>query len=234
MKIRLKFKKYGSMIFIGHLDILRYFQKAMRRANIDIAYSEGFSPHQVMSFAAPLGVGIYSNGDYFDIEAHSTGTSEEMLAAINEQMAEGIEVIEARMLPDNATNAMASVAASRYTIRFREGHEPEFDYKAGLAGFYAQETITIIKKTKKGEAELNLKQFIYELHLDENGNIGMLVDSSSSGNIKPGLVMEAFYAAHGKTPGEFDFIVTREDTYGNIGTAEHPVFVPLGAVGVEF
>ena len=234
MKIRLKFKKYGSMIFIGHLDILRYFQKAMRRANIDIAYSEGFSPHQIMSFAAPLGVGIYSNGDYYDIEAHSTGTSEEMLAAINEQMAEGIEVIEARILPDNATNAMASVAASRYTIRFREGHEPEFDYKAELAGFYAKETITILKKTKKGEAELNLKQFIYELYLDENGNIGMLVDSSSSGNIKPRLVMEAFYAAHGKTPGEFDFIVTREDTYGNIGTAEHPVFVPLGAVGVEF
>ena len=234
MKIRLKFKKYGSMIFIGHLDILRYFQKAMRRANIDIAYSEGFSPHQIMSFAAPLGVGIYSNGDYFDIEAHSTGTSEEMLLALNQQMAEGIEVIEARILPDNATNAMASVAASRYTIRFREGHEPEFDYKAGLADFYDQETITILKKTKKGEAELNLKQFIYELYLDENGNIGMLVDSSSSGNIKPGLVMEAFYAAHGKIPGEFDFIVTREDTYGNTGTTEHPVFVPLGAVGVEF
>ena len=58
MRIRIKFRKYGVMRFIGHLDIMRYFQKAMRRANIDIAYSEGFSPHQIMSFAAPLGVGI--------------------------------------------------------------------------------------------------------------------------------------------------------------------------------
>ena len=49
IKIRIKFRKYGVMRFIGHLDIMRYFQKAMRRAEIDICYSEGFSPHQIMS-----------------------------------------------------------------------------------------------------------------------------------------------------------------------------------------
>lgn len=51
MKIRIRFRKYGVMKFIGHLDVMRYFQKAMRRAHIDICYSEGFSPHQIMSFA---------------------------------------------------------------------------------------------------------------------------------------------------------------------------------------
>ena len=54
MKIRVRFRKWGSMKFIGHLDMMRYFQKAVRRADIDICYSEGFSPHQIMSFAAPL------------------------------------------------------------------------------------------------------------------------------------------------------------------------------------
>ena len=58
MKIRVKFKKWGCMKFIGHLDMMRYFQKAVRRADIDIRYSEGYSAHQIMSFAAPLGVGI--------------------------------------------------------------------------------------------------------------------------------------------------------------------------------
>lgn len=67
IKVRIKFSKHSSMIFIGHLDIMRYFQKAMRRADIDIAYSAGFNPHQIMSFAAPLGVGLYSNGEYLDI-----------------------------------------------------------------------------------------------------------------------------------------------------------------------
>lgn len=79
LKIRIKFAKNGSMKFIGHLDIMRYFQKVMRRAEVDIAYSEGFSPHQIMSFAAPLGVGLTSRGEYLDIEVHSTDSSAEML-----------------------------------------------------------------------------------------------------------------------------------------------------------
>ena len=58
MKIRIKFAKIGPVKYVGHLDMLRYFQKLMRRAGIDITYSEGFNPHQKMSFAAPLGVGV--------------------------------------------------------------------------------------------------------------------------------------------------------------------------------
>ena len=59
MKARIKFQKYGYMKFIGHLDVLRYFQKAFRRAGYDSEYTQGFNPHQIMSFAAPLGVGLY-------------------------------------------------------------------------------------------------------------------------------------------------------------------------------
>ena len=51
------------MKFIGHLDMVRYFQKVMRRSEVDVAYSEGFSPHQKMSFASPLSVGVLSRGN---------------------------------------------------------------------------------------------------------------------------------------------------------------------------
>ena len=54
MKARIKFSKNGPIKFIGHLDVMRFFQKAVKRAGLDIAYSKGFSPHQLMSFAAPL------------------------------------------------------------------------------------------------------------------------------------------------------------------------------------
>ena len=89
MKIRIRFEKHGVMKFVGHLDMMRYFQKAMRRAGIDIRYSEGFSPHQIMSFAAPLGVGITSNGEYLDIEVNSSRSSEESMRALNDTMVEG-------------------------------------------------------------------------------------------------------------------------------------------------
>ena len=55
MKARIKFRKYGVLKFIGHLDVMRYFQKVMRRAGIPIAFTGGFSPHMIMSFASPLG-----------------------------------------------------------------------------------------------------------------------------------------------------------------------------------
>ena len=58
MKARIKFRKYGSLRFIGHLDVMRFFQKVMRRADIPIAFSGGYSPHMIMSFANPLGIGL--------------------------------------------------------------------------------------------------------------------------------------------------------------------------------
>ena len=68
MKARIKFRKYGALRFIGHLDVMRYFQKVMRRAEIPIAFTGGFSPHMIMSFASPLGIGLESDGEYLDIE----------------------------------------------------------------------------------------------------------------------------------------------------------------------
>ena len=68
MKARIKFRKYGVLRFIGHLDVMRYFQKVMRRADIPIAFTGGYSPHMIMSFASPLGIGLESDGEYLDID----------------------------------------------------------------------------------------------------------------------------------------------------------------------
>ena len=133
MKIRIKFTKYGPLRFIGHLDVMRFFQKAIRRAGIDVTYTTGFSPHQVMSFAAPLGVGLTSNGEYMDIQVNSLPASRDGLTPcqiltqrLNNASVKGLDVVSARILPENAGNAMASVAAASYSVRFREGREPQF------------------------------------------------------------------------------------------------------------
>ena len=99
MKVRIKFSKYGPVRFLGHLDVMRYFQKALRRADIDVAYSGGFSPHQIMSFAAPLSVGHTSSGEYFDIEIH-TFTSEKELQEIARALNCSLDIA----LIDNDTN----------------------------------------------------------------------------------------------------------------------------------
>ena len=64
MKLRIRFSKHGNVRYIGHLDIQRYFQRLNRRAGLKVVYSEGFSPHQKMSFAMPLSVGYESDAEY--------------------------------------------------------------------------------------------------------------------------------------------------------------------------
>ena len=90
MKVRIKFTKTGYMKFVGHLDTMRYFQKAIRRAELPVAFSGGYSPHMIMSFAAPLGVGTTSLGEYFDMELTETMPTAEIQQRLNETMVEGV------------------------------------------------------------------------------------------------------------------------------------------------
>lgn len=83
MKVRIKFRKYGVLKFIGHLDVMRFFQKMMRRAEIPIAFTGGYSPHMIMSFASPLGIGLTSDGEYVDIELTELIDSETAVRRMN-------------------------------------------------------------------------------------------------------------------------------------------------------
>lgn len=196
MKVRIKFSKHGAVRFIGHLDMMRYFQKVFRRSEIDIAYSTGFSPHQVMSFAAPLGVGLESEGEYMDVELNSMISSADVVDRMNQQMAEGVKVLSARVLPENAKNAMSSVAAAGYYIGFRDGFIPANGWEKTISEFMQQQQILVTKTTKKSELEIDLKPAIYDFKLvpyQGKDTVYMLVNASSSGNIKPAMVFQALY-----------------------------------------
>lgn len=237
MKVRIKFRKYGVMKFIGHLDIMRYFQKAMRRADIDIAYSEGFSPHQIMSFAAPLGVGITSDGEYLDIEVNSTKSTKESIVNLNRTMVDGIEVLEYKRLPDSAKNAMSIVAAADYKIYFKDGYEvpyPVSQWKEKLDEFFhKKDEVLITKKTKKSEKVMNLKELVYDFQvLEEDGGpvFYLKVCTGSSDNLKPELVLQAFYEYLSLPYNEFAFQIHRIDVYAQ---DEAKGYVPLGSLGED-
>lgn len=220
MKIRIKFGKYGALKFIGHLDMMRYFQKALRRADIDMKYSEGYNPHMIMSFAAPLGVGITSDGEYFDIEVLSTKSSAEALNIINTAMVDGVKVLSYRKLPDTAKTAMSIVAAADYELSFKEGcmiPESAERFAQMIREFYQeQEIISIIKKTKKSERELDLKPLIYDFSViekEEKPIFYLQVCTGSVDNIKPELVLEAMYEKFGLTYDATAIQIHRLETY---------------------
>ncbi len=236
MKIRIKFRKYGVMKFIGHLDIMRYFQKAMRRADIDICFSGGFSPHMIMSFAAPLGVGITSDGEYLDIEVNSTKSTEASLKALNDTMVEGVELSGYVLLPDNAKTAMSIVAAADYELSFKEGYEVPADKAAFEAAikthFTNAKEVLITKQTKKSEKTMDLKPLVYEFAMREKEGKPVFylnLCTGSTDNVKPELVVEALFTKMGLTYNPSAIQIHRIDVYA---AGETPnTFISLGDMG---
>lgn len=227
------------MKFIGHLDMMRYFQKAIRRADIDIAYSEGYSPHQIMSFAAPLGVGVTSDGEYFDIEVRSSESSQASIDALNRVMVDGISILEYKKLPDTAKTSMSLVAAADYLVYVKPGYDLLSDsletLQEQIQGFYKeQKEILITKQTKKKEIQMDLKPLIYEMkavNLEDKDTLRQLqvknpdmayvsgnalflkVCTGSSDNIKPELVLEAFCKFCGLDYHALGFQIHRLEVY---------------------
>ena len=91
MRVRVKFAKYGPMKFIGHLELMRYLQSAVRRTEIPVKYDEGMHQRMVMSFAMPLGVGPISSAEYMDIELEAPISTEKAMKQLGEHMCEGLK-----------------------------------------------------------------------------------------------------------------------------------------------
>ena len=218
MKIRIRFSKRGTMRFIGHLDIMRYFQKSMRRAHVDICYSQGFSPHQIMSFASPLGIGLTSEGEYMDIEVNSSESSKAMIRRLNEVMAEGMEILSWVRLPEEGkTNAMANIAAADYRVTLhgtavQELTRSEREIAALWESFLEQKEIMIHKVTKKNEMDVDIRPLIFDASCE--GDTFMLrLSSGSVQNLKPEAVMEAFFAWAGASLPEHALSICRLDMF---------------------
>ncbi len=227
MKVRIKFRKTGMMKFIGHLDVMRFFQKVNRRAGIPIAYSGGFSPHQLLSFASPLGLGLTSEGEYLDMEVESFEGSAAMKDRLNACMAEGLEVVSCRLLPDNAKPAMAVLAAADYLVFPRRGHGFP-GWEEALSAFLGKPSVMVVKKTKKSERETDIRPLVYDFQRREDGMFLKLACGSVE-NLKPELLLEAFYRSLGKEWEPFAFRIHRLELYAR----KDDELLPLDSFGEE-
>ena len=190
--IRIKFTRTGPVSYIGHLDLLRYFQKIIAKSGIDIKYSQGFNPHQLVSFAYPLGVSMETHGDYMDMEVESYESTDAIVNSLNSVMNEGITVVSASVVPEGEPTAMASVYMADYDV-FIDGTYDDNEIK----DYLSQKEILIIKDSKKGQVESDIRPGIKELRI-EGDKLFMKLSSGSSLNVKPASVVDTLNAFTGK------------------------------------
>ncbi|MBQ7707343.1 MAG: DUF2344 domain-containing protein [Lachnospiraceae bacterium] len=231
MKLRIKYEKTGVLRFIGHLDVMRLFQKAIRRAKLDVAYSKGFSPHQIISFAAPMPLGMTSEGEYFDGEFNTVTSTEDMMDRLNRTLPDGIKVHDIVLLNDNAKPSMAIVSASDYYIYKNEECETDIPevLKNYIEPMMNKTSVEIIKKTKSKEVMSDIKPLIYEIKPYKEG-IYMLLASGSKDNLKPELVIEALCNEADIEYNRYDYMIHRIETY----MGESKALKPLSCDGKQF
>lgn len=195
MKIRIKFSKHGNMAYIGHLDLMRYFQKSMRRADIPIKYSEGFSPHQIMSFASPLGIGMESDAEYFDIETQegSSMLREEAMDRLNAVMVPGISILDWKELPNDTKKSMSLLTSADYEVK-----------GSGL-------DLSLIPE--------DMKSKIYSIEETKDG-VFMRIAQGSTVNLKPENVINVMTGADAeadKLLARAKYLIIRKEMYGPDG-----------------
>lgn len=220
MKVRIKFKKYGSLRFIGHLDVMRFFQKVMRRAQIPIAFTAGYNPHMIMSFASPLGIGLTSEGEYFDIELAGYISSAEAVRRMNAVSVDGIEVVSFRQIAEEKKmTGMSIVAAADYLVGFRNSKDRAIwkPYEDRITSFLEQPEIVVLKQTKRSEQESNIRPLIYKMEPRENG-ICLRLAAGSAQNLKPELVMSAFCRFAGLEEKRLTFTRHRLEMYADLAS----------------
>ncbi|QEK12295.1 DUF2344 domain-containing protein [Crassaminicella thermophila] len=198
-KVRMRFSKNGYMIFISHLDLVRMVERVLRRANIPIAFTQGFNPHPKISFATALALGVSSDGEYIDIEIQEKIDLSILKNRINEQLPDGIKIIKCKYIDVKSKALMAIVEQSKYMVRCSLKNDVSEELlRREILNFMRNEEILmhkiIKKKNKEKKKEINIRPLIKNLEFVSKDHLqcifSMIVATGSKGNLKPEVVIE--------------------------------------------
>lgn len=193
MRLRIAYTKIEDARYIAHLDLTRVFERAIRRAEIMMSYTEGFNPRPKISFGFALAVGTEGEREYVDIDLLHDMDLGEVLARIQEQLPPGIRLLQGRALDSGAKSLMAVLNAATYKIRVPMALpiQPERLQEA-VNAWLAREHVTFSRYTKKGPTDKDIRPWIKQLTAEIQGD-GILfdleVEMGNAGSVRPEEVL---------------------------------------------
>lgn len=205
----LKYARDGRVKYISHLDFVRLFHRAVRRADIPFMFSNGFNPHPIMTVAQPLSVGVTSDGEYMKVGFDCDISESELCARLNDALPPGYEIKAAKKVAGKEID-LTKIDRAEYTV------ETEYTGKINadtVRGFLGNKELIVLKKTKSGEKESDIRPHIFDITL-AGADAGtavfdMTLSVGSVYNLKPETVLNAmdkyidgfrhgFFAVHRK------------------------------------
>ncbi|MCI7737383.1 MAG: TIGR03936 family radical SAM-associated protein [Clostridiales bacterium] len=196
-----EFRKDDIVRHLGLLDLQRTMQRALRRSGLPIKYSSGFNPHIVMSFASALSTGIPGDAELLDVSLSGEVTERECLEAMNRVLPPSLPVTRVRLVEDDFPKVMAALRQAEYRIRLSgEGTDA---IVAAIPAFLAETEIMAMRKSKRGEALVNIRPMLHALTAEHSGSEEAVLQARVSfvetATLKPDLLLSSL-AAYANAP----------------------------------
>ncbi len=199
----LKYLRDDNVKYISHLDFIRLFHRAVRRADLEMTFSQGFNPHPVMTVALPLSVGVTSDCEYMKIGFEQDYAEQYVVDTLNSSMPLGYKFTACRRLQAKEID-LTKIDSILYRV------EIETDSSVDVESFMTNTVIEVMKKSKSGEKLSDIRPHIFEMNIVDNSNGILVIDMTLSAgcgyNLKPDTVIDAmkkysdfectFYAIH--------------------------------------
>lgn len=215
------FEKSERLRHIGHLDIQRSVQRALRRSGLPVSYSKGFNPHILITFASALSTGAAGRREIMDVTLEREVTPEAFLTAMNGAMPPDMQLSYAKVMDDRHPALMAQVQAADYTIEIKDAGAAKRITDA-LPAFLAQTSIMAMRKTKSGMKETDIRPLIHTLTVQGNA-LNTLMTLTESLACKPNMLINALSSFAGLEEAPQVLVIRN----GLLGRNEAGELVPL-------
>lgn len=193
-RLRLVFAKKAQVKYISHLDLALAWERALRRARLPLAYSQGFNPRPRIQLASGLPVGTISRAEVMDVIVTRPVDPAGAFEQINQALPAGLQLLSIEEIPLKAPTLQNLLRQAEYQVTV-ETDLPAAELAERIEKLLAAAEIFLTRQRKQKQEEINLRGWVYDLRLErvEAGQavLWMLLAAGQHGNLRPELVLEA-------------------------------------------
>lgn len=191
-KARMRFAKEGRAKYISHLDLMHTMQRAMARCQMPLWFTEGFNQHAYVSVALPLSTGYSGEYEFLDFNLLSENVPINAVEALNAVFPEGLRAIEIYPLADGGM-PLRDLAWSKYRITWSFADGVPADFAENVNKLFAQPSVEIVKRSKRGEKTVNMRELMNGFALTEQDGqvVAEVVTAAGNNNMSPEYLTRA-------------------------------------------
>ena len=204
--VRLRFGKLGRLVALSHLETMTAVLRALRRARLPMAYSQGYHPKPRVSFGPALPVGVESRCEHMDLELVGLHDAAAVAARLGAQLPEGMPILDAQAIDPRAPSISESLRAAHYLAEFPQ--EWTVERLSERARAFADAEAAVVRRPAQPKArggrrsekiapakgrEINLKQIVTHLAVEPDGRVTFSLKADPSGSAKPAEVLAAIF-----------------------------------------